>query len=323
MVEFRPATVDDAPDVHAVTQAAYGASPPLDPPSGALSESVDDVAAQLAEHGGLLGYDEARPVASLRFRDEFPNDSAEAPHVVWLRRVGVVPELWRHSVGTLLVSHAHAIVARRPDVGLLRIGVRKARPGSRRFWESLSYAETAPHDYWDELARVPPYFGLVTSAAEMRALGRRLATVLSPGDVVVCSGGLGAGKTTFAQGLGGGLGVTDPITSPTFVLARAHRAPATSFVHADAYRLGAVSDPLGELDALDLDATLDDAVTLVEWGEGLAERLAVNRVEVRIDATPSPRPGLDDVDDTPRAVVIDALGPRWAGIDVRAALTRR
>jgi tRNA threonylcarbamoyladenosine biosynthesis protein TsaE len=76
--------------------------------------------------------------------------------------------------------------------------------------------------------------------------------------------------------------------------------------------LGAVADPLGELDALDLDATLDESVTLVEWGEGLAERLAVNRVEVRID--------LADEHADARVVIIDGLGPRWARVDLRAAM---
>src|SRR4051794_24165623 len=145
----------------------------------------------------------------------------------------------------------------------------------------------------------------------MRAIGHRLGELLAPGDLVVCIGDLGAGKTTFAQGVATGLGITAPITSPTFVLARVHRGPReSSFVHADAYRLGAVSDPLGELDALDLDATLEESVTLIEWGSGLAERLASSRVEVRIDAT----------DDDQRTVVIDGLGLRWAGTDLRAAI---
>jgi tRNA threonylcarbamoyladenosine biosynthesis protein TsaE len=310
MITFRSAKADDAAHVHAVTQAAYRASPPLDPPSSALRESVDDVSAHLAEYGGVIGFDDERPVASLRFRFE----DSDGSRVAWLRRVGVSPELWRHSVGTQLVAYAHALLARRGDVDELRIGVRKARPGSRRFWESLSYTASheGAHDYWDELARVPPYEGPVASADSMQMLGRRLATLLGPGDVVVCSGALGAGKTTFAQGLAAGLGVSAAVTSPTFVLARTHKTPTgLSFVHADAYRLGAVADPLAELDALDLDATLDEAVTLVEWGEGLAERLAANRVEVRIDF----------VSDDERSIVIDALGRRWAGIDVRTALS--
>ena len=114
--------------------------------------------------------------------------------------------------------------------------------------------------------------------------------------MVVLSGGLGAGKTTFTQGLGAGLGVRGDVTSPTFVIARVHPslADGPALVHVDAYRIGGVA----ELDDLDLDTSLDDAVTVVEWGEGLAEGLADDRVEVRIeravadDAVPGrgPRP---------------------------------
>ena len=94
-------------------------------------------------------------------------------------------------------------------------------------------------------------------------------------------GDLGAGKTTFTQGLGAGLGVRGPVTSPTFVIARVHpsEVDGPALVHVDAYRLGG----LDELDDLDLDTSLDEAVTVVEWGEGLAEGLAESRLEVRIE----------------------------------------
>ena len=94
------------------------------------------------------------------------------------------------------------------------------------------------------------------------------------------SGELGAGKTTFTQGLGAGLGVRGAVTSPTFVIARVHpqRVGGPALVHVDAYRLGGID----ELDDLDLDTSLDDAVTVVEWGEGIAEGLAESRLEVRI-----------------------------------------
>lgn len=124
------------------------------------------------------------------------------------------------------------------------------------------------------------------SAAQTRALGQALGATLSGGDVVVLTGALGAGKTTFVQGLAVGLGVTAPVTSPTFVLAR-HQRPdpagprpdGPDLVHVDAYRLAGAL----ELDDLDLDSDLDRAVVVVEWGEGLAERLSPRRVEVRID----------------------------------------
>ncbi|GIH12177.1 tRNA (adenosine(37)-N6)-threonylcarbamoyltransferase complex ATPase subunit type 1 TsaE [Rugosimonospora africana] len=118
---------------------------------------------------------------------------------------------------------------------------------------------------------------------DTRALGVRLAELLRPGDLVILSGPLGAGKTALAQGIGAGLRVDGEITSPTFVIARIHRGGRVPLVHADAYRLGAVADPRGEVDSLDLDASLDDSVTLVEWGEGMAEQLSDTYLEIRID----------------------------------------
>jgi tRNA threonylcarbamoyladenosine biosynthesis protein TsaE len=120
-----------------------------------------------------------------------------------------------------------------------------------------------------------------------RALGARLAGILRAGDLVVLTGPLGAGKTVLAQGIGAGLGVAGPVTSPTFVIARIHRPdPARGgrlpLVHVDAYRIGAAADPLAEIDDLDLDASLTESVTVVEWGEGLVERLVEAHLQVRL-----------------------------------------
>jgi tRNA threonylcarbamoyladenosine biosynthesis protein TsaE len=117
---------------------------------------------------------------------------------------------------------------------------------------------------------------------DTRELGRRLAAVLRPGDLVVLCGPLGAGKTAFAQGVGAGLGVAGEVTSPTFVIARVHQGGRLPLVHVDAYRIGDAADPLGEVDALDLDAELDESVVLVEWGEGLVERLVDAHLQVRL-----------------------------------------
>lgn len=106
------------------------------------------------------------------------------------------------------------------------------------------------------------------------------------------SGPLGAGKTALAQGVGSGLRVAGSVTSPTFVIARVHRPDVElggtlPMVHVDAYRLGDTTDPLGEIDDLDLDATIEESVTLVEWGEGLVERLAGDEyLEVRVERSP-------------------------------------
>ncbi len=115
----------------------------------------------------------------------------------------------------------------------------------------------------------------------MLSLGRRLAALLRAGDVVVLTGGLGAGKTTLTQGIGAGLGVRRPITSPTFVIARVHPSGVggPALVHVDAYRLGSIA----EVDDLDLDTTLEAAVTVVEWGEGMVDELSSDRLEIVIE----------------------------------------
>ncbi len=165
----------------------------------------------------------------------------------------------------------------------------------------------------DELIRVP-------TADQMRGLGRRLASLLRAGDLVLLSGPLGAGKTTLAQGIGAGLGVRGSVTSPTFVIARVHPSLAAGpdLVHADAYRLGSRA----EVDDLDLDADLGTAVTVVEWGEGLVEDLAPSFLSVRIWADEPPAG--QDVSDageagTRRTVLIRGSGERWRDPDVAEA----
>jgi tRNA threonylcarbamoyladenosine biosynthesis protein TsaE len=143
----------------------------------------------------------------------------------------------------------------------------------------------------------------IATDTAMRDLGRSLATLLRAGDLVILAGPLGAGKTTLVQGIGEGLGVRGPVTSPTFVIARVHPALAgsgPSLVHADAYRLASV----GEVDDLDLDADMARAVTVVEWGQGLAEGLASDRLEVIIQP---------DAESEVRTVLLSAHGARWNG----------
>lgn len=151
----------------------------------------------------------------------------------------------------------------------------------------------------------------VPTAAAMRELGRRLAGLLRAGDLVLLTGPLGAGKTTLVQGIGDGLGVRGPVTSPTFVIARVHPSlhGGPDLVHADAYRLASPA----EVDDLDLDASLAASVTVVEWGGGLAEGLAAERLEIAIDR-PAAGPagnGAAEGADEPRTVTITGIGPRW------------
>ena len=120
------------------------------------------------------------------------------------------------------------------------------------------------------------------------ALGSQLGQQLRAGDVVVLSGPLGAGKTVLAKGIAAAMNVDGPVMSPTFVLARVHRARcsgAPAMIHVDVYRLldHTGADLLDELESLDLDAELDDAVVVVEWGEGLAERLSERHLDVRLE----------------------------------------
>jgi tRNA threonylcarbamoyladenosine biosynthesis protein TsaE len=141
----------------------------------------------------------------------------------------------------------------------------------------------------------------LATVGDTRDFGRRLATVLRPGDLVLLAGPLGAGKTALAQGIGAGLGVRGDVTSPTFVIARVHRGPVP-MVHADAYRLGDRPDPRLEIDDLDLDASAEESVTVVEWGEGLVEHLNDAYLQVRIDRR----------DDDTRVVDLVPHGGDWA-----------
>ncbi|MGO4235036.1 tRNA (adenosine(37)-N6)-threonylcarbamoyltransferase complex ATPase subunit type 1 TsaE [Pseudarthrobacter sp. YAF2] len=173
-----------------------------------------------------------------------------------------------------------------------------------------------------------------TTAEQTQAFGRHLAEVLQAGDLLVLSGELGAGKTTFTQGLGEGLGVRAGIISPTFVLVRIHpnlpdgpRPGGPDLVHVDAYRLGSVA----EIDDIDLENTMDSSVTVVEWGHDRVEHLSESRLEIDLHraiglgstveaagdegTTGGPSGSLDfDDDDTdePRTIVLRGYGPRWA-----------
>jgi tRNA threonylcarbamoyladenosine biosynthesis protein TsaE len=178
----------------------------------------------------------------------------------------------------------------------------------------------------------------VPTAAEMRDLGERLAGLLRAGDLVVLSGSLGAGKTTLTQGIGAGLGVRGPVTSPTFVIARQHPSlrGGPDLVHADAYRLGSRA----EVDDLDLDTDVATSVTVVEWGEGLVEDLAPSFLQIAISAEqPSSeqsgasqpgggQPGADQPagdGDELRTVRVLGWGDRWrdAASAARQALAGR
>ncbi len=132
---------------------------------------------------------------------------------------------------------------------------------------------------------------------DTQALGGSWPGCCGPGDLVVLVGPLGAGKTALTQGIGVGLGVREPVTSPTFVIARVHRGGRVPLVHVDAYRLGGAAD----VDDLDLDASTEESVTVVEWGQGLVEQLTDEHLEVALDRR----------DDDVRTALLVPHGPGW------------
>ena len=169
----------------------------------------------------------------------------------------------------------------------------------------------------------------VPTPERMRELGLRIATLLRPGDLVLLTGELGAGKTTLARGLGAGLGVRGSVTSPTFVIARVHPSlgDGPPLVHVDAYRLGGRG--LDGMDDLDLDVSLPESVVVVEWGEGRVEELSEDRLHVVIEravgahssGTAAGEAGVDtggEPADDVRTVTVTGVGERWLGEDLSA-----
>lgn len=298
-LEVRRVGPESAAQVYAVVRAAFAARPPLDPPAAALTETEESMAARLAT-GGLLACLDDEPVGALVLD---PVGST-----TYLRRFGVHPDAQGHGVAAALIE---AAVEAAGDSDDLTVVAREELPQTRRFWERQGFREVRRESPNVELRRpLRTHVTQVPDADAMRELGRSLAGQLGAGDLIVLSGELGAGKTTFTQGLGRGLGVRGDITSPTFVIARVHPSliGGPELVHVDAYRLGG----LDELDDLDLDTSLDDAVTVVEWGEGLAEGLSESRLEVAIVRGDEPHDGLD-----PRRVEITPVGPRWHALSFR------
>jgi tRNA threonylcarbamoyladenosine biosynthesis protein TsaE len=297
---------EHAGDVLDVIHAAFGARQRLDPPSTAVQESVDSVARALDEEGGLLVLVDGLPAGALLFRARHTS--------LVLRRVSVHPRFQQRGVASAMVGVAEEVADRR-GADVVRLAARAELPGTRRFWERRGYLVAAESGVHIEYAKTLPFEVMTPSASDTRRLGRQLAQSLTAGDVVLLTGELGAGKTTLAQGVGEGLGVRGEITSPTFVIARIHPSLGGGpvLVHVDAYRLGGAA----ELDDLDLDTSLSDAVTVVEWGGGLAEGLSEDRLEVSISRSPG-HSGADH--DELRTVRIVPVGLRWVGAALRPML---
>ncbi len=297
MTELLEVGAERADDVLAVIGQAFADRPLLDPPATALEETFASVTAALAEHGGLLAMHDGEPVGTLLFADR--------GSLLGLRRVGVLASARRHGVASLLAERAEAVARVRGHRGLV-LEAREELPRTVRFWEGHGYVEVDRDGPRLHLQRLLPTTITLPLPEDTQRVGRQLGGLLQAGDLVILTGGLGAGKTTFAQGLGDGLGIRGPVTSPTFVIARVHPSLTAGpvLVHVDAYRLGDAA----ELDDLDLDTDLDDAVTVVEWGSGLAESLSADRLELALT-----RAG-DDV----RTLRISPVGARWADVDLRS-----
>jgi tRNA threonylcarbamoyladenosine biosynthesis protein TsaE len=295
-----------AEDVVRVVHAAFGARPVLEPPSTATEETTESVAAALAAHRGLLAVADDVPVGAMLLLPD--------GHLLRMRRVSVDPAVQSSGVAGAMVGTAERLAAAEGYDGLV-LGARAELPSTVEFWRHLGYDELDREGTWLTMAKALPVEIDAPYADDTHTLGERLAAVLRAGDLVILSGDLGAGKTTFTQGLGEGLKVRGQVTSPTFVISRVHPSLAGGppLVHVDAYRLGGIE----ELDDLDLDTSLDEAVTVVEWGEGVAEGLAETRLEVTITRGRGDDPhGETD----PRHVRFTPVGARWIGAGLHEAL---
>ena len=288
-LRVRRVGADEAATVHAVVHAAFAARPPLDPPTDALAEDPGSLARALGTSRGLLAELDGEPVGAGLLAPVGPT--------LFLRRVGVLPDRRDHGVAHALVAAAHEAAVGFTDLAVV---ARDELPATIGFWESQGFTRSAHTRPYVELRRRLPAAYDAPDAEAMRDLGERLGGLLVAGDLVVLTGELGAGKTTFTQGLGAGLGVRGQVTSPTFVIARVHPSlvGGPDLVHVDAYRLGGVE----ELDDLDLDTSLEGAVTVVEWGAGMAEVLAEHRLDVEISRAVGGEPATDDHD--PRVVAL-------------------
>lgn len=144
----------------------------------------------------------------------------------------------------------------------------------------------------------------IATAEEMQALGSKIGKHLKAGDVVALIGPLGAGKTELAKGIAGALGIAE-VTSPTFVIARSYKSKPP-LIHMDAYRLLAGANPLYELEDLDLDA--EKAITIIEWGGDLVEKISNQYLAIHINR--------DQRDNEEREVTLVGHGPRWSDFNI-------
>ncbi|WP_332836181.1 tRNA (adenosine(37)-N6)-threonylcarbamoyltransferase complex ATPase subunit type 1 TsaE [Propioniciclava soli] len=298
----RTLTPDEAPRALEIVQRAFAARPRIGARAQAFSDDADGFRRVAASGGAFAATLDGEPVGVtlVTHRDDGS---------VRIGRVGVLAEHREQGVATFLITVILDLLASRGEAEV-HLLARREYPHLRRWWEQHGFTVDGDEGDCHVMRRPLPVSVAVPDADAMRALGQRLAGLFAPGDLVIATGDLGAGKTTLTQGIGAGLGVEGPVISPTFVLARVHRSVTggPDLVHVDAYRLGSFA----ELDDLDLDASLPASVTLVEWGAGVAEQLASDRLHIDI------RRGLDPTDET-RWVFLTPFGTRFDRAALAAA----
>ena len=305
------ADLRDADGMVEVIHAAFSARPALDPPATAGDETPDSLRTHFSAGGSAIYATVAgRPAGVILV-------SKAGRKLARFSRVSVHPGFQRHGIASAMVMAAEDHAA--------ELGFRRAELFAREeladlisFWRRRGYGvdRSVPHGVM--LAKILPVAIPVPTAADMQRLGNRLAGLLQPGDLIIASGELGAGKTTLAQGIGQGLDSAGPVISPTFVLSRMHRSTSgrPGLLHVDAYRLSSAA----ELDDLDLDAQAADSITFVEWGTGLVEGLAEDRLEIDILARSDGWPGWSA---DGRTVLIRPVGRRWQHVDLESLAQTR
>jgi tRNA threonylcarbamoyladenosine biosynthesis protein TsaE len=297
------ASPQDAAAMVEVIHSAFDARPPVDPPSDADQETADTLAGKLRRGSGVFAQVGGRPAGVI----------VVLPYAVGVARfsrVSVHPDLQRHGIASAMVAAAEELAAIR---GFERVELlaRKEFPEFIAFWLHRGFAVDRTVEHGVILAKPLPLAIKVPTSDAMVRLGERLAELLQQGDVILASGDLGAGKTTLTKGIGRRLGSEGPIISPTFVLSRIHhsRTGRPTLMHVDVYRLSTAS----ELDDLDLDAAVADSITVVEWGQGIAEGLSDDRLEIDIWTSEADSSANGDSE---RVVTIRPVGARWRGVDL-------
>lgn len=309
-LDMRLAGPGDAAEMLPVIHAAFGARRAAGEPPAAMGESADSLQSAMRRGGAVLATVDDAIVGCVVM--QLVGGVGERTELR-LSRVAVAPDHQGRGIATAMVQAACEYGA---DEGArsVQLLARTDFPELAGWWQRHGFAaeQSRPGISGQHcvcLTAELPVSVTVPTAADMQTLGRLLAAHLQAGDLLVANGELGAGKTTLTQGLGQGLDVEGPVISPTFVLARNHhaRGKGPDLVHVDAYRMGSAA----ELEDIDLDSSMADSVTLVEWGEGLAEGLADDRLDIDIVRSADPA-------DDARVVYLRGHGARWAEADLFA-----